>query len=142
MTLPTFNVPPIGPVQGKHWGRTQLVFAQNAVEAHSLCIREGGFSSKHRHVAKWNRFLVLSGTLQIHVYHDDDADADVTVLTSGQITDIPPSCYHRFCAVTDVKCIEMYWVSLEAGDIERADVGGGAGDKLVEPAGKSLKSLQ
>jgi mannose-6-phosphate isomerase-like protein (cupin superfamily) len=122
MLLPTFNVPPIGPVQGKVWGKTQLVFANGTSEMHVLAIQSGGFSSKHKHLGKWNRFLVLSGELEVHVFRDQMTD--VTTLKDGQITDVPPGVWHKFYAKSNVVCIEIYWSSLEAADIERKDTGG------------------
>ena len=66
---------------------------------------------------------MLSGTLRVELYHDDVAD--VTVLTAGQITDVPPGVLHRFHALTEVLAMEIYWVQLRVDDIERTDQLGG-----------------
>lgn len=128
MNLPTFNVPPIGPKQGKLWGNTQLLFAHNSVECHRIQIRKGGYCSNHSHKYKWNRFVLLSGKLRVEVRHGDTLDKtiiDETILTPGQITDVPPGDVHRFEALEDCEALELYWVVLEAGDIDRGGTQGG-----------------
>ena len=35
-----------------------------------------------------------------------------------------PGTYHRFKALEDTICYEIYWVELDPSDIERDDVGG------------------
>jgi len=124
MTLPTFNVPPIGPKQGKLWGKTQLVFAFNSTEAHGITVNKGGYCSKHLHKTKWNRFLVLQGELLVRIFFDKGVDE--TIIGPGGVTDVPPGVLHQFEALSDVLAVEFYWVPLEAGDIERPEgnVGG------------------
>ena len=116
--LPSFSIPPIGPRQGKVWGTTQLIFAYNGVEAHRIEVRKGGFCSTHYHRHKWNRFVVLKGSLMVSIRHENNG-VDETVLKSGMITDVPPGTEHWFCAGEDTEAMELYWVELEAGDIER-----------------------
>lgn len=122
MNLPTFNVPPIGPKQGKLWGTTQLVFAWNGTESHALFINTGGFSSNHDH-KKWNRFVLLQGKLAVVLINNGIEDQ--TILTPGQVTDVPPGVLHRFEALEDCIVLESYWTVLEAGDIDRHGTQGG-----------------
>lgn len=124
MNLPTFDVPPLGPVQGKVWGRTQLVMAWNSVEVHRLYVVAGGYCSVHLHKSKWNRFVVLSGKLLVLVWHDEESEPDETILTAGQITDVPPGTRHQFEAMEESLVMEIYWVQLDASDIQRETHGG------------------
>ena len=125
MTLPTFNVPPVGPRQGKVWGVTQLVFAHNGTEAHQITAKAGGYSSRHQHLTKWNRFVCVSGKLLIRQWRGITGDFDETYLTAGQITDVPPGVWHQFEALEDSVAFEFYWVVLDAGDIDRGSSEGG-----------------
>jgi mannose-6-phosphate isomerase-like protein (cupin superfamily) len=121
--LPTFNIPPVGPRQGKVWGTTQLVFAFNSTEAHYIQCVAGGYCSRHKHEHKWNRFLVLSGALTVRIFRDGGG-VDETELTAGQTTDVPPGVEHQFEADEPTTAVEFYWVPLEPLDIERITLGG------------------
>ncbi len=124
MTLPTFNVPPIGPRQGKEWGDTQLLFAFNGTESHLIRVVKGGFSSKHKHQHKWNRFILISGRLLVIMVHENETK-DRTELQPGQVTDVPPGVVHGFEAMEDSVAVEIYWVGLDASDIDRGNSHGG-----------------
>jgi mannose-6-phosphate isomerase-like protein (cupin superfamily) len=126
---PTFDIPPIGPKQGKCWGITQLVFARNDTEVHQLRADKGFRCSRHSHLHKWNRFLVITGRLRICVWQEDGT-MDETVLGPGQITDVPPGVDHRFEVIQDTLAVEFYWVGLEVGDIVRCDEGGPMEEEL------------
>lgn len=116
--LPSFDIPPIGPRQGKIWGSTQLVFAYNGVEAHRISVVKGGFCSTHYHSHKWNRFVVFSGELSICIRHENRL-VDETILKPGMITDVPPGIEHWFMAGQETQALEMYWTVLEPRDIVR-----------------------
>lgn len=128
MMLPTFNIPPIGPTQGKVWGQTRLAFAYNGVEAHVISVKKGSFCSLHSHVHKWNRFVVLSGRLAVRVYQFEVDNADETIVGPGQITDVPPAVKHEFEALEDTAAVEFYWVTLDPNDIDRGGTQGGMRD--------------
>ena len=49
---------------------------------------------------------------------------DETVISDGEITIVKPGAYHRFEALEDTICYEIYWVDLDHSDIVRMDVGG------------------
>jgi len=122
--LPTYNIPPIGPRQGKIWGKTQLVFAHNSTETHIIEAKKGFRCSCHSHKFKWNRFVVISGKLEVRVYQDDKV-VDITTLGPWQVTDVPPGTQHEFAAMEDTTAVELYWVTLDAQDIDRHGTIGG-----------------
>ncbi len=122
--LPTFNIPPIGPKMGKVWGTTQLVFAWNGVEAHSIRVKKGGYCSRHSHEHKWNRFVVMEGRLKVTIFYDDGKE-DSTTIEAGGVSDVPPGVRHEFEALDDVLAMEQYWTMLDPGDIDRHGTEGG-----------------
>jgi len=123
-----YNTPSSGSHQGKLWGETQLIFCYNGVECHNLTIVENGFCSIHKHENKWNRFLVVSGLLEVKQWQlnvaDMSAPPDTTVLKPGEICDVPPGAFHQFNALEQSFVIEMYWTVLDIDDIARLTTGG------------------
>lgn len=114
--------PTIGPIQGKAWGATQSIFNLHSVEVNRLSPIFRGYCSEHRHAYKSSRFFVLRGKLKITIFSEDIPDE--TVLFAGMCTDVPPGVWHKFEALEDSDAIEIYWVVLDANDIERRTKGG------------------
>jgi len=108
--------------QGKDWGYTTEFFRNSTSSAHHLEIKKGGFCSEHRHTHKHNVFYVISGELELTIWRGKNKD--VTVITAGQTTAVPPDVWHRFKGLTDVECIEIYQVFLTEPDIKRRTKGG------------------
>ena len=107
---------------GKIWGETTEFFRNALVSAHHLDIKKGGYCSKHSHKHKYNLFYVISGLLKITIWHGNDED--ITVIRPGQCTAVSPGFFHKFEALEDTVCIEIYQVFLEDPDIERETIGG------------------
>ena len=116
--------------QGKNWGYTTGFFRNAVVSAYHLEIRKGGYCSEHKHRHKYNLFYVLSGKLKIKIWREAEGYpsmpniVDVTILERGQISAVPPGFYHKFEALEDTECIEVYQVLLTEPDIERRKPGG------------------
>ena len=104
--------------QGKIWGETEEIFNNGITSVHHLKIKKGGFCSEHRHRFKSNIFFVLSGNLKLTIWTSKDKDDD-TVVWPGESSEIPPGMYHKFTALTDVECLEIYETKLRGEDIER-----------------------
>ena len=49
---------------------------------------------------------------------------DTTVITSGQMSNIPPGVFHKFHALEDTVCLELYESAEIEEDIVRRTVGG------------------
>ena len=111
-------------VQGKVWGETQPVFELNNVEIHRITIMAGGYCSKHKHAAKYNRFCLISGLLDVEVWKNDYSLVDRTQLQQGESMTVPPGEFHRFRAIEPCDCLEIYWVEIRDDDIQREEVGG------------------
>lgn len=112
----------IGASQGKVWGETQCVFAQNNVEVHRINIKKGGYCSKHLHHHKFNEFMVISGRLKVDIWMPYGL-IDTTTITDNQFCVVAPGLYHLFEALEDTIALEIYWVEL-AEDISRETIGG------------------
>jgi len=108
--------------QGKVWGETEELFNSGTVSVHHLKIKKGGFCSEHCHKGKSNIFFVIQGNLKLSVWKSDESDD--TVIWPGESTEIPPGVYHRFEALTDVECLEIYEVKFRDEDIDRRTEGG------------------
>ena len=113
-------------IQGKVWGLTQEIFKNHNFELHRIEAKKGGYCSKHKHVYKFNAFYIEKGKLKITVYETgyDSLDETVTIVSTGELTTTKPGTYHRFEALEDTICYEIYWAELDHNDIEREDVGG------------------
>lgn len=109
--------------KGKIWGDTECIFSNGIVSVHFLDIKKGGYCSEHCHKQKTNRFYVIKGDLEISVW-EDKTTCDKTILRAGQSTVIPFDVWHKFRAITDVECIEVYEVKSDGDDIERRTQGG------------------
>lgn len=108
--------------QGKVWGWTEEIYNNGVISINYLDIKEGGYCSEHKHYKKSNIFYVLEGQLAIEIWREKTKDE--TILKEGQSTRIEPGVFHRFWALTPVKCIEIYEVELKKDDIERRTIGG------------------
>ena len=109
---------------GKTWGDTMVIFRDGHCEVHRISIVKGGFCSNHRHQTKSNLFYVESGKLKIIVKKNDYDLTDETIVGPGEVTSVPPGEVHRFEALEDTIAFEVYFVTLDAGDIVREDNGG------------------
>jgi len=116
----------MGDIAGKVWGKTRELFINQGVECHLIHAKAHAYCSKHRHLHKYNKFHVISGTLAVHVWKNDYSLTDVTVLQPGDSCTVKPGEYHKFVAHEDTVALEFYWAELDPSDIEREDVGGAA----------------
>ena len=73
---------------------------------------------------KSNFFFVISGKLRIDIWRERIGMIDSTVIGLGGISTVEPGVWHKFEALTDVECLEVYEVKLSNDDIERRTSGG------------------
>lgn len=112
--------------QGKVWGVTEEIFNNGTISVNILLIQKGGFCSEHQHAQKENLFFVISGALEISQWAgcSEGERPDVTRLGPGQSTTIPVGAWHKFKALEDTYCIEIYAVRFNGEDIRRRTQGG------------------
>ncbi len=106
----------------KVWGRTIELFHNNTTSTHYLEIKAGGYCSEHKHAQKANIFFIIEGKLEITEW--PDAPEHITILKPGDVYAVPTDIWHRFRAIIDVKCIEIYNYMYDGKDIKRRTVGG------------------
>ena len=129
-------------IQGKVWGHTTPLFNKNNVELHIAEIKKGGFCSKHKHETKFNRFIVLKGSLKVTIWKDYGSEIleDVSVLGLSQECTVNPNHFHKFEALEDTTVLEVYWVELNENDIVRLDHGGMTSAQTTEVCRDDSKS--
>ena len=110
----------------KIWGNTTELFRNNTTSTHYIEIDKGGYCSEHKHAQKTNVFYIIEGILEVTIW--DDSGSYVTELRPeiGYVNTlhIRFGQWHKFHAVTNVKCIEVYEYLYDGEDIERRTVGG------------------
>ncbi len=110
-------------IAGKVWGTTELIEQNGVLEFHRIMIEKGGVCSKHKHLYKWNGFMVESGALLIRVWQNDYDLVDETILNPGEYTKVKPGLYHQFEAIERTVAYELYWAEFKTHDIIRETVG-------------------
>lgn len=109
-------------IAGKVWGLTTEFFRSQITSVHHLRIQKGGYCSVHKHQLKTNIFYIISG--QLEIVQEVGGQMDTTILGPGQSMEITPGIYHKFEALQNTECIEVYQVSLIEPDIQRRTEGG------------------
>lgn len=109
---------------GKVWGHTSALFNRNNVEIHRLEGLKGGYSSEHKHSAKYNMFFVEEGAIEIISWKGATEGPDCVVLSPGESCIVAPGVYHQFKVVENCVVYEIYWTDLQETDIVRRTTGG------------------
>lgn len=114
------------PSEGKVWGKTELIVDGVFYSVHLLHLDQGGFCSEHFHHRKINRFHVLTGRLQIHIWPAgvSQDQPDTTELSDGQGMVVANGIWHSFTAITPCVLLEIYEAAPIEEDIIRRSVGG------------------
>lgn len=108
----------------KIWGETTQFFLGPSSECQFMRIKKGYYCSEHFHTYKYNRFFVISGKLKVTVFDEHNRSIH-HILEKEQYIDIYPGDYHKFEALEDTICVEIYWTNnLSPDDIFRRTVGG------------------
>lgn len=113
--------------QGKVWGWTQPLLKSPFIEIHEIWIMPNARCSRHLHRHRYNAFVVIDGTLSIHVKKSYGL-VDVTTLypsVGSCCTTVAPGEEHWFESDADcVHALEIYYPhAVSTEDIERFDVG-------------------
>jgi len=108
----------------KVWGQTTELFRNGTTSTHYLEIKKGGYCSEHRHAQKSNIFYLIAGRLKLTLWGLDKPGCTIVILDDVRQFEIPLGTWHKFSAITDVKCIEIYDYKYDGVDIERRSEGG------------------
>lgn len=114
-------------LEDKAWGKVRHAFDSPNCAVSVLHVEAGGYCSRHLHRERINRFLVVSGAIDVIVYTDDGA-SELTRqhLLPGDISDVPAGVVHSFEVVEPGIVVEVYSPSgmVRLDDIERIQLGG------------------
>lgn len=105
----------------KVWGRRNRLLLTDTSEIDLLDIKKDSFCSTHSHNNKINRFVVLSGKVQICSDYGD------VILKPNDSFEVRPPLKHRFFALENSVMIELAFVEsgkIDANDINRESQGG------------------
>ena len=109
-------------VTKKPWGRSIRRFINEFVQLEEIYIVEGGYSSVHCHMRKWNEFLIQDGSLRVNFYDDEGQLSHSELLEAGVKLKVEPEKRHQFIAESEVHGYEIYYDLigiLDAEDIVR-----------------------
>ena len=62
--------------------------------------------------------------MEVLIWPEGVTKMDTTVITSGQMSNIPAGVFHKFHALEDTVCLEFYEAAEIEEDIVRRSVGG------------------
>ena len=126
----------------KIWGERRRILLTDTSEIDMLYLRPNSFCSTHNHKNKINRFIVLSGRVQI------DTEYGTTILEKDDSFEVAPPLVHRFMALEQSVMIECAYVNegkIDPNDINRIRQGGriykGKSMTLVEMRKKGLLKI-
>jgi len=122
----------MNPEVRKVWGTDQRLFDHNCAECHLLRLQPHKVCptdkprnvrcSRHVHLVKWNKFVVLEGELTVAVWVEDEPPKECLV-TEGQEFVVMPGLYHYFKVTKPAKVLEFVWADSIGPDIDRLDEG-------------------
>lgn len=118
---------PMFPKTHKVWGYTQSVAVTDRPTHTALAfLKRGGYSSRHYHKDHFNRFIVVTGCLQISIWRD--GRLETLDVKPWEAIDVEPEIWHKMMAWQDTNLIEIYWpkdgCDLNVEDIVRENSGG------------------
>lgn len=119
----------------KIWGYRHRILKTKETEVDLLFLDAKSECSIHRHEAKINRFVLLSGRIQIKT------DMGTKELVINEPFDVEPPSIHQFIILKDSVMIELAFVKsgeIDVNDIERFRQGG----KTINNVFKTLDELR
>jgi quercetin dioxygenase-like cupin family protein len=114
----------------KAWGFAKHIFSSPNCAVSILNVETGGYSSRHKHLDRVNRFVVSTGVIDVVEYTEDGKDeTSRKTLKAGDLTDVQAGVVHRFEVVESGIVVEVYWPATKFAevmltDIHRLDEGG------------------
>jgi len=119
----------------KVWGQRRRILLTDTIEADLLYLTKDYFCSTHNHKHKINKFIVISGKIQI------DTEYGKSVLSAKESWVVEPPLVHRFYALENSVMIELAYVKegkIDPNDINRITQGG----RIVKGKEMSLDEMR
>lgn len=116
-------------LQTKAWGTVRHAFDSPNCAVSVLHVEAGGYCSRHFHRERINRFLVVSGAIDVVRWTvDGRTETERERLTPGDITDVPAGIVHSFEVIEPGIVVEVYAPAgmVRQDDIVRLKLGGRA----------------
>ncbi len=113
----------------KCWGERRRILLDDYNEVDLLHLKKNTFCSTHTHIDKINRFVLVSGKVEIQT------ELGNKVLSPNDEWTVHPPLKHRFVVLEDSVMIEIAFVkegNINPNDIKRESLGG----KIID--GKEL----
>lgn len=114
-------------LQTKAWGTVRHAFDSPTCAVSVLHVEAGGYCSRHFHRERINRFLVITGSIDVVSYTGDAiTETGRYRLAPGDITDVPAGVVHSFEVVEPGIVVEVYAPAgvVRLDDIVRIQLGG------------------
>jgi len=119
----------------KVWGTRRRLLLTETSEIDLVHVKKDSFCSRHYHNKKINRFVVISGKIQIQSAYGN------VILKANESFEVRPTLEHRFFAIEDSIMVELAFVEegvINADDIVRIKQGG----RVVDNKAYTLKELK
>lgn len=111
-------------VEDKAWGTTEPLLVLPTIEIHRIKVKPHSWCSVHKHVSKWNAFVVVEGELHVQLVQKNVREN--YHLKKADFLNVAPEVVHQF-RTFDEPCVayEIYFPkALGKEDIVRFIQGG------------------
>ncbi len=107
----------------KAWGAVRHVFDAETCAVSVLQTAAGGVCSRHLHRERINRFIVVTGAIDV-VRYSEDATVELSrrTLGPGDIEDVPGGVVHTFEVVEPGIVVEVYMPSFNGATVRLDDI--------------------
>jgi len=119
----------------KIWGKKYNLFTSDKVIIDMLYLKANTFCSSHTHKTKYNRFIGVSGKVEISTIFASK------ILKKDDIFEVEPNIKHRFKVLTNAIMIEISYVlkgKIKEDDIIRESLGG----KIIDGVEYTIDELK
>lgn len=117
----SFDIPS---VEEKSWGTTEPLLVSPTIEVHRIKVKPHSWCSVHKHMSKWNAFVVIDGELIVQLTQKNGYKNHH--LKKADFLNVAPEVVHQF-RTFDEPCVayEIYFPkALGEEDIVRITQGG------------------
>ena len=107
----------------KAWGSVYHAFDNPECAVSVLYTKEGAYSSRHVHTERVNRFIVVSGCIDVVRYTPDgETETERVRLHVGDIEDVKTMVVHSFEVVEGGILVEVYYPAYGGAQVRLDDI--------------------